>query len=131
MPSGIKKDSKYSGSIGAKFEDGKKGISGSISKTSTTYRGPYYTQRGNEHSFSLDANHKDGNRGIEASYTNTRTNGNGQKIGKYDISQTTSNERKITGGGGIEKNGRIYGNGEYKTNVLILNQLVMIKIKLQ
>ena len=114
LPSGIKKDTKYSGSIGAKFEDGKKGISGSIGKTSTTYRGPYYTQRGNEHSFSVDANHKDGNRGIEASYTNTRTNGNGKKIGKFDISQATSNERKFTGGGGIEKNGRIYGNGEYQ-----------------
>ena len=114
LPSGIKKETKYSGSFSAKFEDGKKGVSGSIGKTSTTYRGIYYTQRGNEHSFSLDANHKDGNKGIEAIYTNTRTNGNGKKIGKYDISQSTSNEKKITGGGGIEKNGRIYGNGEYQ-----------------
>ena len=71
LPSGEKINTKYSGSIGAKFEDGKKGINGSIGKTSTTCRGAYYSQKGNDHSFSLDANHKDGNKGIEASYANT------------------------------------------------------------
>ena len=113
-PTGEKIDTKYSGSIGAKFEDGKKGISGSIGKSSTTSRGPDYTQTENKHSFSIDANHKDGNKGIEASYTNTRTNGKGKKIGEYDSSQTNTNERKITGGGGVDKNGVIYGNIDYQ-----------------
>jgi hypothetical protein len=121
LPSGQKIDTKYSGSIGAKFEDGKKGINGSIGKTSTTYRGANYSQKGNEHSFSVDANHKDGNKGIEASYANTRTNGNRKKL-----------ERKLTGGV-IDKKGGIYGNFGYqnKIQIIILNYLAMEIIKLQ
>ena len=111
---GMKRDTKYSGSIGAKFEDGRKGISGSIGKTTTDYRGPFYTQRGNQHSLSVDALHKNGNRGIEASYTNTKTNGRGIKIGKGNIANIRSNDRTYTLGGGVEKNGRKYGNIGYQ-----------------
>jgi len=111
---GMKRDTKYSGSIGAKFEDGRKGISGSIGKTTTDYRGPFYTQRGNQHSLSVDALHKNGNRGIEASYTNTKTNGRGIKIGKSNIANIHSNDRTYTLGGGVEKNGRKYGNIGYQ-----------------
>ena len=110
----MKRDTKYLGSIGTKFEDGRKGISGSVGKTTTDYRGPFYTQKGNQHSLSLDALHKNGNRGFEGSYTNTRTNGRGIKIGKGDISNTHSNERKYTLGGGVENNGRRYGNVGYQ-----------------
>jgi len=53
-------------------------------------------ERGNQHSLSVDALHKNGNRGIESSYTNTRSNGRGIKIGKGDISNIRSNERKYT-----------------------------------
>ena len=75
----MKRDTKYSCSLGVKFEDGKKGISGSFGKTTTDYRGSTYTQRGNQHSLSLDALHKDENKGIEGTYTNKRTNGRGIK----------------------------------------------------
>jgi hypothetical protein len=110
----MRRDTKYTGSLGAKFEDGRKGISGSIGKTTTNYRGPFYTQRGNQHSLSLDALHKNGNRGIEGSYTNTRTNGRGIKIGKGDISNIRSRDRTFTIGGGVNKNGRRYGNIGYQ-----------------
>ncbi len=111
---GMKRDTKYSGSIGAKFEDGKKGLSGSFGKTTTNYRGPFYTQKGNKHSLSVDALHKNGNRGIEGSYTNTKSNGRGMKLGKGDISNIRSNERKFTVGGGVNQNGRRYGNIGYQ-----------------
>jgi len=110
----MKRDNKYSGSFGAKFEDGRKGLSGSFGKTTTDYRGKTYTQRGNQHSFSLDALHKNGNRGIEGTYANTRTNGRGIKIGDGKIENIRSNERKYTLGGGVEQNGRRYGNIGYQ-----------------
>ena len=82
IASGIKQDTKYSGSMGVKLEDGKKGISGSIGKTTTNTNGNTYTTKGNQYSISLDAIHKDGQKGLEGSYTNTKKEGNGIKFGK-------------------------------------------------
>ena len=115
IASGIKQDTKYSGSMGVKLEDGKKGISGSIGKTTTNTNGNTYTTKGNQYSISLDAIHKDGQKGLEGSYTNTKKEGNGIKFGKDDISHTISKDKTYTIGGGADKDGRKYGNFGYET----------------
>ena len=112
---GITQDTTYKGGVGVKLDGDTKGISVSGGKTTKKTEEINYQTHGTEHKVSIEGINKDGNKKIEGSYTNKKTDGKGVKVGKVNVSNTNTKEKKYTLGGGIDKDERKHIKGAYET----------------
>ena len=113
------KDTKYSGNMKAKAENGKASISLTGGKMETTNRGPSFTKKGQEHEITGSRINDGKKKGYELSYANRQITGKGYKVGNSEFEKTNTRERKATVGAtkGIDGRKGIHtGYEDTKTN---------------